>query len=333
MDLTDRYIDAVRFWLPRAKRDDIVAELSEDLRSQIEELEATRRRPLDTSEVATLLKQRGHPLLVANRYLPQQSLIGPVLFPAYTLVLKIAVLGYLVPWLLVWVGFMSFSPGYRATHSVWTTLLGGWGSFWLTAFVAIGAVTLVFAVLERVQVRPAFLDQWDPLTLRRVQDPARISRVNSIIEVAAYVIFAVWWLSGMWSQLVFDRAGVQVVLTPAWTMFFWALLAIALANIALSVANYLRPYWTRLRSTARLVIDCAGAVVVCSLFKAQILAEISAPGLTPARAGEIVTAINTNLSRSFPFAVIGCLLVIVLSDVGRFMRLTSRGWRLIHRAA
>ena len=40
MELLDRYLQAVRFWLPKAQRDDIAAELSEDIRSQIEERES-----------------------------------------------------------------------------------------------------------------------------------------------------------------------------------------------------------------------------------------------------------------------------------------------------
>ncbi len=37
MGLVDRYLRAVRFWLPKkAKQEDLLAELGEDLRSQIE---------------------------------------------------------------------------------------------------------------------------------------------------------------------------------------------------------------------------------------------------------------------------------------------------------
>src|SRR5215469_5516421 len=46
MDLLQSYLKAVRRYLPRAHRDDIVAELSEDLRSQIEEQESELGRPL-----------------------------------------------------------------------------------------------------------------------------------------------------------------------------------------------------------------------------------------------------------------------------------------------
>jgi hypothetical protein len=33
LELVDRYLQAVRFWLPRAEQEDLTAELGEDLRS------------------------------------------------------------------------------------------------------------------------------------------------------------------------------------------------------------------------------------------------------------------------------------------------------------
>src|SRR5580765_2799234 len=89
MDLLDRYLQAVGFWLPASQQQDIIAELSEDLHSQIEEKETELGRSLNETEIEDILKRRGRPLLVANRYLPQRSLIGPVLFPIYWFVLKL----------------------------------------------------------------------------------------------------------------------------------------------------------------------------------------------------------------------------------------------------
>ena len=51
MALVDRYLHAVKFWLPRKQKDDIIAELSEDLRSQIEDREAELGHPLTDAEV------------------------------------------------------------------------------------------------------------------------------------------------------------------------------------------------------------------------------------------------------------------------------------------
>lgn len=77
MEALDRYLEAVRAWLPREQRADIVAELGEDLRSEIEERQGALRRPLSEDEVLALLKRRGHPMSVAEGYLPSQHLIGP----------------------------------------------------------------------------------------------------------------------------------------------------------------------------------------------------------------------------------------------------------------
>ena len=101
MELIDRYLQAVGFWLPRKQKEDILAELSEDLHSQVEEQEAKLGRKLAEPEIECLLKMRGRPVLVANRYLPQQYLIGPLLFPIYRFVLMIVGLCYLVPWIVV----------------------------------------------------------------------------------------------------------------------------------------------------------------------------------------------------------------------------------------
>jgi len=35
MELLERYLQAVKFWLPNEQKQDTIAELSEDLRSQI----------------------------------------------------------------------------------------------------------------------------------------------------------------------------------------------------------------------------------------------------------------------------------------------------------
>ena len=88
MDMLDRYLQAVRFFLPARQQDDIVRELSENLISQMEDREEELGHPLDEAEQAAILRQHGHPMVVAGRYRSQQQLIGPVFFPLYLFVLK-----------------------------------------------------------------------------------------------------------------------------------------------------------------------------------------------------------------------------------------------------
>ena len=61
-ELVDRYLQAVRFWMPKSRRqDELLAELGEDLRSQIEEKERELGRTLDNEEVSAILKRCGVP--------------------------------------------------------------------------------------------------------------------------------------------------------------------------------------------------------------------------------------------------------------------------------
>src|SRR6202790_4110969 len=106
MELLDRYLHAIEFWLPKRESHDIIAELSEDLRSQIEEKEAELGRKLEDAEVEAILKRCGAPLEVALRYRPQQYLIGPTLFPIYRFVLAGLLIGSVGPRFLIWLPFL-----------------------------------------------------------------------------------------------------------------------------------------------------------------------------------------------------------------------------------
>src|SRR6476646_7453187 len=94
MELLDRYLQAVRGYLLRNRRDDIVKELGDNILSQMEDKAAELGRPLNQSEQAAILRQHGHPLLAAARYrrLPLQQLIGPTLFPLYWYMLQAVIL-------------------------------------------------------------------------------------------------------------------------------------------------------------------------------------------------------------------------------------------------
>jgi hypothetical protein len=159
MELIDRYLQAIRFWLPKKQRNDILAELSEDLRSQIEDKEAELGRKMNDVELEALLKQIGDPLLVAGRYLPQQHLVGPVLFPIYCFVLKMFALVF-IPWLLLWLGHTIFSPAYRA-QDPFHQLAGLWTAVLSSFFF----VTVGFAFVERFLLKSWMHKDWEPSKL------------------------------------------------------------------------------------------------------------------------------------------------------------------------
>ncbi len=127
MQMLERYLHAIAFWLPNDRQDDLIAEISEDLHAKIEDEQAKLGRKLTDAELEALLKRRGRPVLVASGYRQQQSLIGPVWFPAYVFVLKIIALCYVLPWVVVFVIVHRVQhPGFH-----WgTTFLAAWGTAW-----------------------------------------------------------------------------------------------------------------------------------------------------------------------------------------------------------
>ena len=72
MNLVDRYLKTVAKALPEAQREDIIRELSEDIRSEMEDKQSELRRPLTKEELEGLLRKRGNPLLVAAKYRQDQ---------------------------------------------------------------------------------------------------------------------------------------------------------------------------------------------------------------------------------------------------------------------
>jgi hypothetical protein len=312
MELLDRYLQAIEFWLPKRQRQDIIAELSEDLRSQIEEKEAELGRKLEDAEVEAILKRCGSPLEVASRYRPQQYLIGPTLFPIYRFVLGVLVLGCMVPRFLIWLGFLIADPA----HSSYLHMENLGATVLYFAFFT----TLAFAIIERSGVKLQGLDTWSPRKLPPLRDPNRISRFGSLFEIAAAVIFSVWFVDIFWPRSVVDFYGVQVGLAPVWRIFFWSFLILPAVNIAIAGMNLLRPYWTRQRASLRLLSDGLGGALFCWLLKTHILIGISAPSIPAAKATELTNLINLWMTRMLPWAIV-TMVVILCFDAYRIVRL------------
>jgi hypothetical protein len=330
MEFLDRYLQAVRFWLPRKQQDDIIAELGDDLRSQIEEREASLGRRLNEDELVALLRQAGHPIRVAGRYLPQQSLIGPTLFPLYQFVLKAVTFGYLAPWILVWAGMMVFMPSYRASHSG-MALLGTWANFWSLAFMLFGAITVVFAVLERFQARIIWLNTWDPRKLPRVaRRKDRVSLVESVFGLAFSILFIVWWLSlSRYGHVIFGPVAGFFSLNPALRAWYLPVLVPTSIVMVQQCVNLLRPQWTWLRAAALLLSDCVALLIFASVARIH-------PYLIPAENANLdaqhikaLVILNQVLSWTILWVIAGiCIALIVHAyQTVRELRRLSKGSR------
>ena len=324
MELLDRYLHAIEFWLAKRQRQDIIAELSEDLRSQIEEKEAEFGRKLQNEEVEAILKRCGSPLAVALRYQPQQYLIGPTLFPIYRFVLALLVAGCVVPQFLVWLGFLIADPAHRGYPHM--------ENLGLTVVFFAFFTTLGFAILERNGAMQERLNSWNPRKLPAVRNPNRIPRGNSLFEIAVVVAFNVWFARIFWPQPAIDLFGTQITVASVWKIIFWSYLFLSTCNLAISGVNLFRPYWTRLRATFRLLSTAFGYGVFCWLCKAQVVSQIAAPGLAPARAAALASLINARMASMFSYAIAVGVLTLAF-DVRRVVRVKTESGSAVNRLA
>jgi hypothetical protein len=268
-DLIGRYLQAVGFWLPRAQKQDILAELSEDLRSQIEDRESELGRTMTESEVSDLLKQRGRPILVAGQFLPQRSLIGPALYTIYVFVLKIVALCYVIPWLLVWFGILLFHRTETAAH-----LSGEWhglGTLWTIVFTQFGIITLVFAAIDRVSIKTPCVSDWDPRKLPKVKVEATTKRRANAIAGLVFGVFGLLWLLAIpnYPFLIIGPAAYFLKAAPIWQTVYWAIVALSIASIFEQLVRLVRPQLTWFPPTFRIATTFLAAWVVNALLHTQ----------------------------------------------------------------
>ncbi|HEY5426493.1 MAG TPA: hypothetical protein VIJ77_08080 [Candidatus Tumulicola sp.] len=303
MELLDRYLYAVKQYLPQAQQSDIVAELSDEIQSVVEEKEAALGRPLTLDEQSAVLVNYGPPQLAAARYLKHQYLIGPAIFPYYVSTLKL-VLSIAIGLEIVAAAFLAISAGRIGPYFM------AWGNLWTSIFWIIGVVTLIFAIRERVGAGwPA---RWDPRKLPVPQGAAPISRFSTGVDMFFNALFLSWVMdlpgvrNTFWH---FASGGVPaalapLALAPIWHTVLTAFVAIAVARILQGCINLIRPDLTRLRSGTLLFTNLIMLTVSAFALKAHTYVSVGGPTSDPARYAAVAQALNAIAFWCFVTAVV-----------------------------
>jgi hypothetical protein len=328
--MVDRYLQAVRYWLPVGQRADLVAELGEDIRSEIQEREAEAGRPLEERERRELLQRHGHPHWVAAQYAPPQWLIGPSVLPIYRQVLRwtLAAMAAIFTALAVAFAALPAAPGREALARP-----GFWiwhGVIWALAYS--GLLTLIFAAIERRVARVKPSDPWDPAHAfdlpvspehREARESVRI-RVASVGRLAGGALFLSWWM-GAWR--VDWPPELALRLAPIWQALWWPILALVLWSMALAAAALVWPRASRRRAALLCARDVLGAGTVAALLAAGDLIELHVPGAPPERVAALARTLNLSLMISV--AIVG---IAYVAEAVRDLRLV-RGQAPIRHGA
>jgi hypothetical protein len=287
MSLIDRYLRSVHDCLPASTVDDIIRELSEDIHAQAADREAELGRPLTDTDLEALLKQYGHPMLLAARYRPQRQLISPVVFPFYWLAIKIALGSAVAVRLAIAVAMLvGGSPADR--------VIGPLAAFPFTGAVTIfGWVTLAFVVLDLCMPHITGASVWSPRSLPELIPEAPRRRLGLVAEIIASTVFLWWWLAiPYYPFLVFGPAASFIEMAPAWRALHLPIAGLWLAGLAVLWIILFRPAWTRLRVAWRVGANLVGLVIAFVLLRADAIVTLVPVADASAPAAGVVHAIN-----------------------------------------
>jgi hypothetical protein len=284
MDLLDRYLQAVRTCLPKSQQDDIIKELAENLREQIEDQESGLGRPLSEGELAALLKKHGHPLFVAMRYRQSRHLIGSTLFPFYWLTMKIILA-------TVAFGYGIAALVMLAQSNPLIQVLGAMFSFAGAVLPLFAWVTIAFAVLDLTNAKFHILEKvtkecnekFDPRTLPPLSasDSAGvrpIPRSKTAFELFFSVAFLLWWIrvNPIRQLALFVALGpvgltnkIPFQLGPVWNTIFVPVILLTLLSITQQIVNLLHPNWIKFYAATRLIINACSLIFVYFLSRAS----------------------------------------------------------------
>ena len=315
MDLVDRYIYAVKRHLPADQQDDIVNELTDDILSQIKDQEGELGRPLNEAEQEAVLKQYGHPYLLALRYRPQQYLVGPSLFPFYVPALKIALgLAFGVQVIIAFtIGLSQNAPGRILPRIV---------AFPGVALQVVFWVTLAFAVADYWQAKLRVFDKWSPRTLPRVTSPDRHpKRSGLVVEIVANIIFLAWWVAvPTYPFLMLGPAAAFLHFSPTWSQLYPAMFVPGIISTITALGVLMVPSWTWLARLRPLLNSLTGLFVISVAINAGnlVVAATDKPELV-----RLVKSINE--IATLVLVVIALITMAqVLFEIYRLIRRSSR---------
>jgi hypothetical protein len=298
----DDYLRAVALLLPEAQRDDIVAELRDTVLSRIEAREAELGRPLTDDETEAVLREVGHPLVVAARYRDgPQHVVGPALYPYWAFAVRVAVTIQIAIAVVVFF-VQSFSGGDVALafdHALAAALTG--------SATLVGVATAIAWIVERRNIRIGYLDRWRVRDLRGLEilgwnwgdwrgwtelrattlrrRPAPSAIVGRALGAVAFgTVLVLWWIGALHVPLAVNSgelrdAGVDAdALAIDWTALkaalFWPVLIYGLAIIAQGAVILARPRATALHGLLDLALGAGELALAAWIWTASALGPV-----------------------------------------------------------
>jgi hypothetical protein len=323
-DLIDRYLYAVSRYLPAQRQNDLLTELAANLHSEMEDKAGALGRPLTEDEQADVLRRHGHPILVAARYQPHRSLIGPEILPFYWFTVKRVLPLVMGIWLLVTAVSVIFGPQNTPIAQridVGHVITGLFGA----AFQFLAWITAGFALLEffKDHVRDELAHpKWDPRKLPKAHPIPHDGPRHPWADAIASAVFLLWLLAfPRFPVLMFGPYVawhlLNIDLPVIWHQFYWIVIAFNAIQLASKIALLARPvrhYYHLIDS----VIHLLGMGILVFLLRAHdYIGQATFGGSSMSL--QTVATLNFNIRSG--------LLFVLLFAIGKFLWDTAQWLR------
>jgi len=320
MSLIDKYIAEVGKHLPRKSRADIEAEIRSTLEDMLDERKRAQEAA-DETTVIELLKEYGPPQEVASRYQTHQHqyLIGPRLFPIFTLVTRV-VFSVLIALSLVGLGSNVAKTGFAGTEFV--SSVSGWFISTLGGLItAFGHIVLVLAIIDRTTFGRNFeqeTEAWDPRELYSTPDPDQIDPPDHIATIIFTFLGLV--ILNLYPNLVSiplvnnDTQTSIPVLTETFFRFLPWLNVISVILIGFNAFMLSQRVWRTSTRILSILIDIATVIVSITIMRTPGILGITPEALAALGINESAEALS-RLVNSIPTIVIAIVVIVTIIKV------------------
>lgn len=240
MNVLSAYAHQVVAYHPQNQRDDLFAEIYDDL---CEEYAEMKEQHPELDETDFLNRRRPHPVKYATRLAAEGSayLVGPQFYFSFITALKVAV--SIVVTVHVVLGILAVA----ASGDIWRAFWGVMLEIPQTLLWVCTSVLGVFVALEKSGEQAKWLDKWDAKDLKPLDGHGNISRFETTFDLAFSTFALLWILDVIRIPPAIRHDGEWLSeLTTALPDSFWLVAALLLLfDIGFGLYRLNRTLWTR----------------------------------------------------------------------------------------
>jgi len=340
MNLLDTYVSEVGRRLPRKNRADIEAEIRSILQDMLEERSQKTGKPVDDEMTLDVLKGYGSPEKIAATYQGERYLIGPRLYPIFTLVLRIVLM---VIGILAAIGLgIALALTFNNQQNVIETIIKTIANFFASIMTALGNIVLIFAIIEWALYRAGEKSEfkglskekeWDPRSLTKIAPSNQIKLGATIAEIvgcaAAIIIFNFYPQiigytpslngvveSGSWA-IGFGNAVFVPLLSDAFFYYVPYLTLVWALTIILDIALLRMGLWNTVTRICSIGLKVIGILIAAAMLAGPSLVAITAESLAASIGDAGAAQILMTMLTQFVYLELWIIIILGVYDAAK----------------